>query len=84
MTFDGIAARQGLKLFQFNISPKEMDLNNVPTLLWPDFCWTHWFRDHIGNQRRELIKPHGHPNETGHELIRDRLISAIDSCTMYE
>lgn len=84
LTFDGIAARQNLKLFQFNIAPRPMILDNVPTLLWPDFCWNYWFRDHPGNQRRELIKPNGHPNETGHELIRDRLISAVDSCTMYE
>ena len=82
--FDGIAARNRLKLFQFHIMPGERPIAHAPTLIWPDFAWTLWFRDHPGNQKRELIKPDGHPNEIGHSLMRDRLISCIDSCTMYE
>ena len=82
--FDGIAARNRLKLFQFHIMPGERPIAHAPTLIWPDFAWTLYFRDHPGNQKRELIKPDGHPNEIGHSLMRDRLISYIDSCTMYE
>jgi hypothetical protein len=41
-----------------------------------------WFRDHPGNQKRELIFPGGHPNEIGHQMIADKLISTIDSATM--
>lgn len=82
--FDGIAARNRLKLLQFHIMPGERSVANAPTLIWPDFAWTLWFRDHPGNQNRELIKPDGHPNEIGHSLMRNRLISYIDSCTMYE
>jgi hypothetical protein len=78
--FDGIAARNNLNLLQFNIMPAERPVANAPTLPWPDFAWTLWFRDHPGNQRRELICAHGHPNEIGHSLIRDRLINHIDLC----
>lgn len=80
--FDGIAARNKLKLFQFNIMPGTCTMPNVPTLLWPDFSWTMWFRDHPGNQRRELICADGHPNEIGHQMIADKLILTIDSATM--
>jgi len=41
-----------------------------------------WFRDHPNNQKRELIFPGGHPNEIGHQMIADKLISTIDSATM--
>jgi hypothetical protein len=82
--FDGVAARNQLKLFQFHIMPGERPITHAPTLIWPDFAWTMYFRDHPGNQKRELIKPDGHPNEIGHGLMKDRLISHINSCTMYE
>jgi len=78
--FDGIAARNKLNMIQFNIMPAERLVPNTPTLLEPGFCWTLWFRDHPGNQQRELICKDGHPNEIGHSLIRDRLISHIESC----
>ena len=78
--FDGVAARNNLNLFQFNIMPAVREIPNVPTLLEPTFSWTMWFRDHPGNQKRELICQDGHPNEIGHSLIRDRLISHIESC----
>ena len=78
--FDGIAARNKLNMIQFNIMPAERPVPNTPTLLEPNFCWTLWFRDHPGNQQRELICKDGHPNEIGHSLIRDHLISHIESC----
>lgn len=78
--FDGVAARNNLNMIQFNIMPGERPVPNTPTLREPDFCWTLWFRDHPNNQRRELICRDGHPNEIGHSLIRDRLISLIESC----
>ena len=78
--FDGIAARNNINLLQFNIMPAAREIPNVPTLAWPGFSWTMWFRDHPGNQQRELICKDGHPNEIGHSLIRDRLIAHIDSC----
>jgi hypothetical protein len=37
-----------------------------------------WFRDHPGTQNRELIMPGGHPNETGHQMVANKLISEID------
>ena len=78
--FDGVAARNHIPMIQFNIMPAERPVPNTPTLLEPDFAWTLWFRDHPGNQRRELICRDGHPNEIGHSLIRDHLISQIDLC----
>jgi len=78
--FDGIAARNKLKMVQFNIMPAQRAVANTPTLPWPEFAWTLWFRDHPQNQNRELICQDGHPNEIGHSLIRDRLIEHIDLC----
>lgn len=78
--FDGVAARNHIPMLQFNIMPAAREVPNVPTLMEPDRSWTMWFRDHPGNQRRELICADGHPNETGHSLIRDHLIGHIDSC----
>jgi hypothetical protein len=82
--FDGISARNRIPTIQFNIMPGERSVVNTPTLIESEFDWVTWFRDHLGNQQRELIKPNGHPNEIGHSLMKDHLISLIDSCTMYE
>jgi hypothetical protein len=81
MFFDGVAARKNLNMMQFHIMPADVSLD-LPTEIWPGFCTTMWFRDHPGNQRRELIMPGGHPNLLGHEMIRDKLISTIESATM--
>lgn len=78
--FDGVSARNNLSTVQFNIMPAERLVMNTPTLPEPDFCWTLWFRDHPQNQQRELICKDGHPNEIGHSLIRDHLISLIEVC----
>jgi hypothetical protein len=81
MLFDGVAARKNLNMMQFHIMPADVKLD-LPTIIWPDFSTTMWFRDHPGNQQRELIMPGGHPNLLGHEMIKDKLISTIDSATM--
>lgn len=81
MFFDGIAARQQIPMLQFHIMPADMHLD-LPTIIWPGFSTTMWFRDHPKNQKRELICPGGHPNEIGHQLIADKLISTIESATM--
>lgn len=78
--FDGVAARNNIPTIQFNIMPAERLVPNAPTLIEPDFAWTVWFRDNPGNRNRELICSNGHPNETGHTFIRDRLITQIDLC----
>jgi hypothetical protein len=79
--FDGVAARRNLNAMQFHIMPADVEID-LPTIIWPRFSLTHWFRDHPGNQSRELIMPGGHPNEIGHEMIAEKLISTIDSATM--
>lgn len=77
MFFDGQSARKGFPLFQFDIMPSPYECL-VDTKIWHGECMTMWFRDHVDNQARQLIKKFGHPNERGHEYIRDRLISVID------
>jgi hypothetical protein len=85
LMFAGVASRNNLKLLQFNVADSPIKLTNVPTLLEQEFSLTRWFVQEIqADHGRKYIHQHGHPNESGHVLIRDRLISQIDSCTMYE
>ena len=79
--FDGVAARKNLNMMQFHIMPAEVRMD-LPTMIWPEFSTTIWFRDHPGNRARELVMPGGHPNEIGHKMIAEKLISTIDSATM--
>lgn len=81
LSFDGIAARRNLQMMQFQIMPEDVKLD-LPTQIWPGFSTTIWFRDHPGNQKKELVMPGGHPNEIGHIMIADKLISTIDDVTM--
>jgi hypothetical protein len=82
MFFDGIAARKNIKTLQFHVMPAEVELT-LPTLIRPEFSFTMWFRDHPDNQQRQLIKPGGHPNEKGHQLLANKLISEIN-CAILE
>jgi hypothetical protein len=83
--FDGIAARNHLNLFQHHIASPPCLIKNVPSVLHPDFALTKWFVQELqADHGRKYIKENGHPNEVGHELIRDLLIPWLDSCTMYE
>lgn len=81
MFFDGQAARHNIPVMQFHIMPADVEMD-LPTMIWPGFSTTLWFRDHPENQRRELIKPGGHPNEQGHRMIADKLILTIDSANI--
>ncbi len=78
MFFDGQAARTGIPMLMFNTMPAPRNSPKVDTVTWPDFAWTLHFRDRPDNQNRELIMPGGHPNEKGHQIIRDMLIPEID------
>jgi len=75
--FDGVASSHDLQLHQFHIMPREVKLD-LPSVIWNGEDTVTWFRDHPGNQKRELIKEVGHPNEIGHEMIKNRLISTIE------
>jgi hypothetical protein len=81
LSFDGIAARRNLQMMQFQIMPADIKLD-LPTQIWSGFSTTMWFRNHPGNQQRELVMPGGHPNEIGHKMIAEKLISTIDDVTM--
>ena len=82
MFFDGVSARHNIPMMQFHVMPAECEMKNAPTLIWPGFATTLWFRDHPGNRKRELVMPGGHPNEIGHVMISEKLISTIDSAIM--
>jgi hypothetical protein len=75
MFFDGLAARKKIPTLQFHIMPAEVNLN-LPTEIWPNQALTIWLRDHP--EKTKLTKPGGHPNELGHKIISERLISEID------
>ena len=78
MFFDGQRARLDIPTLMFNTLPPVTPVAGVDSLAWPDFAWTEYFRDHPLNQARGLIMPGGHPNELGHEIIRDMLIPELD------
>ena len=78
MLFDSHAHKAGISTLMFNTMPPVRTISNISTLIWPDFAWTIYFRDHPANQDRGLIMPGGHPNERGHEIIRDMLIPEFD------
>lgn len=74
--FDGQAARQSFPILQFHLMPPPIELT-VPSLIFEskfnfgNFFWSH-------PDKKNLSMPHGHPNEKGHEIIRDLLIPEID------
>lgn len=76
--FAGQKERAKIPTLMFNTLPPVRPIPGVDSLVWPEFAWTIYFRDHPNNQRRELVKSGGHPNELGHEIIRDMLIPEID------
>jgi hypothetical protein len=84
MFFDGQRARLGIPTLMFNTLPPVSPVPGIQSLAWPDFAWTHYFRDHPANRDRGLIMPGGHPNERGHEIIRDRLIPELDRVILAE
>lgn len=71
--FDGISARRNISMCQFNIFAQHQTLD-VPTLVCPEFDFKRWI-DALG---RPNIKSNGHPNESGHQKIAQRLINHID------
>lgn len=76
--FDGQRARMNIPTLMFNTLPPVRSIPEVPSLIWPDFAWTIFFRDHPQNKLREWVMPGGHPNETGHRVINDMLIPKLD------
>jgi hypothetical protein len=77
LLFDGVSARQDLNLIQFNLAEPIRLVSHAQTMAWPSWSFSEWFLKELPAIYR---KPGNHPNELGHQLIRDRLISHIDSC----
>jgi len=81
--FEGQKATIGMPLLQFHTLPPPVTVN-LSSFILKDFSWTIFFRDHPQNQNRALVLDGGHPNEHGHEIIRDILITEIDRVTLTE
>jgi hypothetical protein len=77
MLFDGMSLRYKFPLLQFDIMPRPSGIQ-LPTHIFNGQCYTIHFRDRPDNRNRELYCENGHPNEHGHEIIRDQLIPEID------
>jgi hypothetical protein len=77
LLFDGVAARQGLNMIQFNLADPMRLVSHASTLAWPDWSFGSWFQKELS---ADYCKPGNHPNELGHQMICDRLISCVDSC----
>lgn len=85
LLFDGACARNGIGLVQFHIcQPPRLSATPVPSLVWPQINLREYFLTHPDNQDRRYFKPRNHPNESGHQLIRDLLIPEIDRVTLHE
>jgi hypothetical protein len=84
LMLDAVGAKKNIPTVMTNTLPPVRPMPEVDSLLWPDFAWTVYFRDHPGNRSRELIMPGGHPNERGHEIIRDKLLPEIDRVILAE
>jgi hypothetical protein len=61
-------------LLQFNVMPPPIKMHQA-SLLWPDRSVSTVLQR---LSRRDIFAEGGHPNEVGHELIRDLLITEID------
>lgn len=84
MFFDGQRCRLHIPTLMFNTLPPIRAIPDIASLVWPDFAWTMYFREHPDNQDRSLIMPGGHPNLKGHQLIRDMLIPEVDRVILSE
>jgi hypothetical protein len=73
--FDGKSARLNIPMIQFHIMPPNSPVN-VPTLLWPERNYCNWIVHHP--EKQKITAPCGHPNEIGHQMIKDQLIPEID------
>lgn len=84
-TFDGVAARYRMPMLQFQVATRPSQYS-VATQIWPgrDLITYFYHRPENMHGRRGLWCTNGHPNEKGHELIRDLLISEIDRVIITE
>lgn len=74
--FDGKSARLNIPMIQFHVMPPTV-AGSVPTLIWPERNYCNWIVNHP--EKETVTAPGGHPNEIGHQMIKDQLIPEIDS-----
>lgn len=75
LTFDGVAARLGMPMIQFDVADPLVDYS-VPTKILHGFDFCTWLRRHPEEQT--LSAPMGHPNEKGHVVMAEMLQIQID------
>lgn len=73
--FDSQSYKLKIPVIQTHVLPPpvEWKCNTVVSPVWPTTDWATYM-----NRRRHMLKPDGHPNELGHEHIRDLLIPEIE------
>jgi hypothetical protein len=70
--FEGQNYKLGNNVIQFTTMGPDSDIT-AKGLIWPDSGLATFIKD-----RPELMAPGRHPNERGHEVIRDHLIPEIE------
>jgi hypothetical protein len=80
LLFDGVCRSRQIPMLQFHVAhPRQHTRIDTPSLIWPDKNLAQYFVD-----KPQCLKPQGHPNEQGHEIIRDLLIPAIDRAILHK
>jgi len=74
LLFDGIAARYNIPVVQFNVLNVIPGAISVPTYYAP----MDNMRAYLQGYGQEVFAPQRHPNETGHKIIAERIISWLD------
>lgn len=75
--FEGQSAINGNNVLQFNTLNCVFEVS-AKTMIWANTSLDGVIRSQINPT--ELLCPNRHPNEKGHRLLADHLISYIDSC----
>ena len=78
MFFEGQNCQLGNNVIQFNTARPVCNIQS-PGLIWPDLG----LKDIIKHQP-DVLAPGGHPNEQGHIVIRDHLITEIERVILAE
>lgn len=73
--FQGQSQYETGPLLQFNTMPGVLNMD-CPTMIWPTQSLQHLLNTHPN--KSNLFAVHGHPNEKGHEIIRNSLIVELD------
>lgn len=80
---DGICARFDIPVIQFNMLDEMLDCYHPKTLFMPEYNMGEYLDEFVARGEK-IWQPGGHPNEKGHQIIAEKLISYIDSVKILE